>query len=37
MPMKNASFLRSLLIRDEYFSALLDDERILGIYKGLLR
>ncbi len=29
-------FLTQFIDRDEYFSALLDDERILGIYKGLL-
>src|SRR6478735_10063388 len=29
-------FLPQFIDRDEYFSALLDDERILGIYKGLL-
>jgi ectoine hydroxylase-related dioxygenase (phytanoyl-CoA dioxygenase family) len=29
-------FLTQFIDRDEYLSALLDDERILGIYKGLL-
>ncbi|HSC74646.1 MAG TPA: phytanoyl-CoA dioxygenase family protein [Pseudomonadales bacterium] len=29
-------FLTQFIDREEYFSALLDDERILGIYKGLL-
>ncbi len=33
---EHRSFMAQFVDRDDYLSALLDDERILGIYKGLL-